>query len=711
MKWVQIQHRTFAKWVSQHTGSKIENFKVDFIDGTIFLRLMEVLAGKSVKRYHMFPQSITQRCDNVQLALDICSSEDVKLTNIGAQDIAGGSLKLILGLVWCLIQRYHLTSIYDKRVGGTHSGGPGLKNNLIRGLNKVLDKVKLRVNNIRDDWRDGMALTALVTYLAPAFNRDFMNIERGDYISATDDAMAAAQAHLNIPRLLSAEDFTSDEVDELSMITYLSYFLDPVHRSVREAYLKEHPEYVPLYKPYIEPEVPETKTEKESPIKKLFSSYKEKLKKVRPSIADTKFYKEPYQIDSKERLSGSKERLSANNGSVGSPKNQRSISSSEPYQTFSRSKESLLLDRRTPSPSSISSRGSGSPKSGSGSPRSFLSRNKESKAKAPDNRTAQSGGSLIRHHKTIKRTEKSQCDKTSDKTCDNCSKSCVCEDPKRDTDSPLSGTTGHTDDELDVSDSERDEILEQIFGAKSVEDLTKDDDSPASPPQINRFKRANTMVIRNRPQKAPLKEALSESESELRPFFRDHEILAEYKLLCNNVSSGVYVVPSLRSIQVWNGVIFIKIGMFAEGCFKFNLNIPDDFPYSRPSVNFTTPVFHPQINEHGELNLTKAFPTWTPRKDRIWHLLRYAKRCFFSVNTFDATNSAAAASVQDSIENYRQQAKLCVLESVRLNYKEEENIPKDDGSVFSGKFLNDTQLQIVKDKLYKGNLDYSLMFN
>ena len=32
--------------------------------------------------------------------------------------------------------------------------------------------------------------------------------ERNDYISATDDAMAAAHTHLNIPRLLSAEDFT-----------------------------------------------------------------------------------------------------------------------------------------------------------------------------------------------------------------------------------------------------------------------------------------------------------------------------------------------------------------------------------------------------------------------------------------------------------------------------------------------------------------------
>ena len=71
-------------------------------------------------------------------------------------------------------------------------------------------------------------------------------------------------------------------------------------------------------------------------------------------------------------------------------------------------------------------------------------------------------------------------------------------------------------------------------------------------------------------------------------------------------------------MQVWNGIIFIKIGLFADGCFKFNLLIPDDFPYSRPAIKFLTPVFHPQVRENGELNLAKAFPTWTPRKDRIW---------------------------------------------------------------------------------------------
>ena len=47
----------------------------------------------------------------------------------------------------------------------------------------------------------------------------------------------------------------------------------------------------------------------------------------------------------------------------------------------------------------------------------------------------------------------------------------------------------------------------------------------------------------------------------------------------------------------------------------------------------------------------------------------------------------------------------------RLNYSDEGSKQRDDSSVFNGKYLNDTQLQIVKDKLYKGTLDYSIMFN
>lgn len=194
------------------------------------------------------------------------------------------------------------------------------------------------------------------------------------------------------------------------------------------------------------------------------------------------------------------------------------------------------------------------------------------------------------------------------------------------------------------------------------------------------------------------------NHNELQPFFRDHELFAEYKLLCNNVPSGVYVVPSFKSLQVWHGMIFIKIGMFADGCFKFNLYIPDNFPYARPSLRFITPVFHPQIKPSGELNLAKAFPTWTPRKDRIWHLLRYTKRCFFSINTFEATNPAATDAVHKSLDTFRSQARLCVEKSIQLfNMSEEDDVtPADDGNVFNVKPLPKSELDRIKAKLMTG---------
>ena len=38
-------------------------------------------------------------------------------------------------------------------------------------------------------------------------------------------AMLLAKEHLNIPRVISPEDFASEALDELSAMTYLSYFV------------------------------------------------------------------------------------------------------------------------------------------------------------------------------------------------------------------------------------------------------------------------------------------------------------------------------------------------------------------------------------------------------------------------------------------------------------------------------------------------------
>ena len=47
---------------------------------------------------------------NVQMALDALREDGVKTVNIGTHDIVEGNTKLILGLIWCLVQRYQIAS-------------------------------------------------------------------------------------------------------------------------------------------------------------------------------------------------------------------------------------------------------------------------------------------------------------------------------------------------------------------------------------------------------------------------------------------------------------------------------------------------------------------------------------------------------------------------------------------------------------------------
>ena len=78
--------------------------------------------------------------------------------------------------------------------------------------------------------------------------------------------------------------FFSADVDELSMITYLSYFLDPHHLRVREKYLRENPNYVPAYKVYIESE---TETDKSPYTNHSVQSKLETPVKIQPDITNS----------------------------------------------------------------------------------------------------------------------------------------------------------------------------------------------------------------------------------------------------------------------------------------------------------------------------------------------------------------------------------------------------------------------------------------
>lgn len=87
----------------------IRDLTQDLSDGVNLIKLVEILQGRRYygKVYDQDPTEI-QKLMNVQMALDALREDGVKTVNIGSHDIVDGNEKLILGLIWCLVQRYQI---------------------------------------------------------------------------------------------------------------------------------------------------------------------------------------------------------------------------------------------------------------------------------------------------------------------------------------------------------------------------------------------------------------------------------------------------------------------------------------------------------------------------------------------------------------------------------------------------------------------------
>lgn len=125
--WIDIQLRTFTNWVNEQLKSTdliIYNLQNDFANGLKLIALVECLQKRTLKKIRS-PINQHQYIENVQVALNAISSDNIKLVNIGKHpiylllqvincshlgsiDIVSGNLKLTLALLWQLITRYQL---------------------------------------------------------------------------------------------------------------------------------------------------------------------------------------------------------------------------------------------------------------------------------------------------------------------------------------------------------------------------------------------------------------------------------------------------------------------------------------------------------------------------------------------------------------------------------------------------------------------------
>lgn len=216
-QWVRIQETTFRNWCNEQlkvSGRSIENLATDMCDGVCLAALVESLQFRKIGRVYTKPTSKIQKLQNVSLALKAITDDNVKLVNVGGDDIVNGNMKIIFGLIWSLVQRY--------QISGKKSKAPPKKLMTIwfRSMLPELD-----ITNFTTDWNNGIALHALIDHLKPGASPEWRRLNRGDRIENCRRAMVIAKEQLNVPRVISPEDFASPALDELSSMTYLSYFV------------------------------------------------------------------------------------------------------------------------------------------------------------------------------------------------------------------------------------------------------------------------------------------------------------------------------------------------------------------------------------------------------------------------------------------------------------------------------------------------------
>ncbi|XP_015127266.1 filamin-A isoform X2 [Diachasma alloeum] len=257
-QWKRIQQNTFTRWANKHlkcVNKYINDLEGDLSDGLLLVSLLEVLSQKRLPKHNKKPNFRSQKLENVAVALKFLDDQGIRIVNIDSSDIVDCKLKLILGLIWTLILHYSISMpMWDGDDGDDTEKGATPKQRLMNWIKSKLPEVP--INNFTSDWNDGKAVGALVDAVAPGLCPDWQNWDPKDAAQNAAEAMGLADDWLNIPQLISPEEMVNPNVDELSMMTYLSQYPHAKLKPGAPIRPRTNPNRVRAYGPGIEPKGP-----------------------------------------------------------------------------------------------------------------------------------------------------------------------------------------------------------------------------------------------------------------------------------------------------------------------------------------------------------------------------------------------------------------------------------------------------------------------
>ncbi|XP_018312644.1 filamin-like isoform X1 [Mycetomoellerius zeteki] len=257
-QWKRIQQNTFTRWANERlkvANKHIGDLECDLSDGLQLVSLIEVLSQKRLPKHNQRPTFRSQKLENVSVALKFLEDEGIRLVNIDSSDIVDCKLKLILGLIWTLILHYSISMPMWEGDDGEDKGATP-KQRLMHWIqSKVPD---LPISNFTSDWNDGRAVGALVDAVAPGLCPDWREWNPKDAVQNASEAMGLADDWLNIPQLIKPEEMVNPNIDEMSMMTYLSQYPSAKLKPGAPLRARTNPNSIPpprvrAYGPGIEP--------------------------------------------------------------------------------------------------------------------------------------------------------------------------------------------------------------------------------------------------------------------------------------------------------------------------------------------------------------------------------------------------------------------------------------------------------------------------
>ncbi|XP_077400550.1 filamin-C isoform X3 [Vanacampus margaritifer] len=254
--WKKIQQNTFTRWCNEHLKSvhkRMLDLQKDLADGLRLIALLEVLSQKNMyRKYHARPNFRQMKLENVSVALEFLERQHIRLVSIDSKAIVDGNLKLILGLIWTLILHYSISMPMWEDEDDEDARKLTPKQRLLGWIqNKV---PQMPITNFHRDWRDGKALGALVDNCAPGLCPDWETWDPSQPVENAREAMQQADDWLGVPQVIAPEEIVDPNVDEHSVMTYLSQF--PKAKLKPGAPLRAktlHPKKAKAFGPGIEP--------------------------------------------------------------------------------------------------------------------------------------------------------------------------------------------------------------------------------------------------------------------------------------------------------------------------------------------------------------------------------------------------------------------------------------------------------------------------